>query len=280
MDDGTTNTRSEEDDERRLSALLASAEGDAPLELAAAARRQGDRTRARRTTVSAVLAFLVVIAAGGVALRYGGSGDQAGPAPVGAVDAVPGPQDRTLLSASPIPCGTTTAPAQPQPGQGTPCAAYAQSTPPAAAPDGVGAPLGTVSIQFGSQGDTRQWQLREGTAVEALDGTIVGHYPGTAMPGQSGNFALALKAGAGEEAAEAVVAANKVTVSVTGRSYVYQIDARSVVGSNTTGVVAPIPQGSPYTGPGAYLTIVTQVPGETKTLRTVVWGHLTEVLPG
>ncbi|WP_424213634.1 class E sortase [Streptomyces sp. BI20] len=119
------------------------------------------------------------------------------------------------------------------------------------------------------------------TAV--LDKGFAGHYPGTAGPGEAGNFALAGHRNTHGEPFRYVNrlrAGDELQVDVRGRRYVYVVDR---ILTQTTprdvSVVAPVPAssvhpGQGYTAPGSYITLTTCTPEFSSTYRLVVWGKL------
>ncbi|MEU7556544.1 class E sortase [Streptomyces sp. NPDC044571] len=116
-----------------------------------------------------------------------------------------------------------------------------------------------------------------------LDKGYVGHYPGTAQPGEEGNFALAGHRNTHGEPFRYVNrlrAGDELTVEVRGRRYVYVVGkALAQTGARDTGVIAPVPSSTAgpeygYGEAGAYITLTTCTPEYTSRYRLVVWGTL------
>jgi sortase A len=118
-----------------------------------------------------------------------------------------------------------------------------------------------------------------------LNHGYVGHYPGTAMPGQPGNFALAGHRNTHGEPfryLNRLGVGDTVIVEDAGGYYVYRID--SVLPQTSqfdADTIAPVPHsalhpghGYGYTVPGSYLTLTTCTPEFTSLYRMVLWGHL------
>lgn len=119
-----------------------------------------------------------------------------------------------------------------------------------------------------------------------LDKGYVGHYPGTAQPGGSGNFALAGHRNTHGEPFRYINRlrpGDRITVETRDAVYTYTVDrtlARTQPGDG--GVVAAVPRSNvkPYAGyrtAGSYLTLTTCTPEFTSRYRLVVWGKLTGV---
>lgn len=119
-----------------------------------------------------------------------------------------------------------------------------------------------------------------------LDKGYVGHYPGTAQPGASGNFALAGHRNTHGEPFRHINrlrSGDRITVETRDAVYTYTVDktlARTQPGDS--GVIATVPRSNvkPYVGyrtAGSYLTLTTCTPEFTSRYRLVVWGKLSGV---
>nr|WSW71540.1 class E sortase [Streptomyces sp. NBC_00995] len=119
-----------------------------------------------------------------------------------------------------------------------------------------------------------------------LDKGYVGHYPRTAQPGASGNFALAGHRNTHGEPFRHINRlgpGDRITVETRDAVYTYTVDktlARTQPGDG--GVIAAVPRSNvkPYAGyrsAGSYLTLTTCTPEFTSRYRLVVWGKLTGV---
>ena len=121
----------------------------------------------------------------------------------------------------------------------------------------------------------------EGTGTEELE-QGPGHYPGTAMPGQQGNFAVAgHRVGRGSPFLEIDVlrAGDPIVVETADSWYVYRVlgpaqggvPGQQVVSPSDVSVIAPTPSGPPDGSPtGAYLTLTTCHPEYSARQRLIV----------
>lgn len=116
-----------------------------------------------------------------------------------------------------------------------------------------------------------------------LDKGYAGQYPGTARPGEQGNFALAGHRNTHGEPFRHINRlrpGDEIQVDVRGRRSTYVVDRTlAETTERDTGVIAPVPRslvkpGYGYTAPGAYITLTTCTPEYTSTYRLVVWGTL------
>ncbi|MBT2479413.1 class E sortase [Streptomyces sp. ISL-94] len=116
-----------------------------------------------------------------------------------------------------------------------------------------------------------------------LDKGYAGQYPGTARPGERGNFALAGHRNTHGEPFRYINRlreGDRLIVDVKGRRYTYVVG--KVLDETTerdTGVIAPVPRSvvkpdHGYSEPGAYITLTTCTPEYTSKYRLVVWGTL------
>ncbi|MEE6271666.1 class E sortase, partial [Streptomyces diastatochromogenes] len=124
------------------------------------------------------------------------------------------------------------------------------------------------------------------TAV--LNRGYVGHYPGTAQPGEPGNTALAGHRNTHGEPfrhLDRLRPGDTVVVDTARVRATYVV--RATLPETTpgdTGVLAPVPRstvhpGHGFTAPGAYLTLTTCTPEYTSTYRLVVWAVLRTAQP-
>ncbi|MEV7401008.1 class E sortase [Streptomyces sp. NPDC091267] len=119
-----------------------------------------------------------------------------------------------------------------------------------------------------------------------LDKGYVGHYPRTAQPGGSGNFALAGHRNTHGEPFRYINRlrrGDRITVETRDAVYTYTVDKTlDRTGAGDSGVVAAVPRSNvrPYVGyraAGSYVTLTTCTPEFTSRYRLVVWGKLTDV---
>jgi sortase A len=121
----------------------------------------------------------------------------------------------------------------------------------------------------------------EGTRRDVL--TLgVGHYVGTAGPGQVGNFAVAghrTTYGRPFHDVDRLRDGDRVVVETATEVFVYEVTSREVVGPRDVEVIAPVP-GEPGEPPTrALLTMTSCHPRYAATQRFVVHGTLVETVP-
>ncbi|MFJ9433428.1 class E sortase [Streptomyces sp. NPDC101490] len=116
-----------------------------------------------------------------------------------------------------------------------------------------------------------------------LDRGFVGHYPGTAAPGRTGNFALAGHRNTHGEPFRYVnrlVKGDEIAVRTRDATYTYRVDRiLPRTAPRDVGVIRAVPRSlvQPsygYTAPGAYLTLTTCTPEFSSAYRLVVWAKL------
>ncbi|MER6316530.1 class E sortase [Streptomyces sp. NPDC001581] len=116
-----------------------------------------------------------------------------------------------------------------------------------------------------------------------LDKGYVGQYPGTAGPGERGNFALAGHRNTHGEPFRYINrlrAGDELIVDIRGRRFTYVVGKiLSETTERDTGVIAPVPRSvvkpdQGYGEPGAYITLTTCTPEYSSKYRLVVWGTL------
>ncbi|MET8633262.1 class E sortase [Streptomyces sp. NPDC004074] len=121
-----------------------------------------------------------------------------------------------------------------------------------------------------------------------LNKGYVGHYPGTAQPGQAGNFAVAGHRNTHGEPfrhLDRLRPGDSVVVETRSTTYTYVVDqVLSRTSAADGGVLAPVPRSrvSPshgYDRRGYYLTLTTCTPEFTSRYRLVVWGVLASARP-
>lgn len=116
-----------------------------------------------------------------------------------------------------------------------------------------------------------------------LDKGYVGHYPGTAAPGRTGNFALAGHRNTHGEPFRYInrlAEGDVISVRTRGATYTYRVDQiLPRTAPRDVGVVRAVPRSivKPsygYDAPGAYLTLTTCTPEFSSAYRLVVWAKL------
>ncbi|WP_042415957.1 class E sortase [Streptacidiphilus anmyonensis] len=130
----------------------------------------------------------------------------------------------------------------------------------------------------------RDWKkpIIEGTGVTDLQKGI-GHYTGTAEPGQAGNFALAGHRrtwGNPFNDFPLLRPGDRIYVDDGRFWYVYRLDRTPLRTLPTdVGVLDPVPPESGYPGPGSYLTLTTCDPAWGHSHRLIEWGRLVSTTP-
>ncbi|MFF6777781.1 class E sortase [Streptomyces sp. NPDC012637] len=186
-------------------------------------------------------------------------------------------------------------PPVPSPPGASPAPAPPAAPPPDASPPGIpsaDAPSGVPSARDTTSAYAVLRIPRLGLTVpvapgvgkrSVLDKGYAGHYPGTAQPGRTGNFALAGHRNTHGEPFRYVnrlQAGDPITVRTREGTYTYRVDRiLPQTSPRDTGVIAPVPRSlyKPsygYDRPGAYLTLTTCTPEYTSTYRLVVWARL------
>ena len=122
----------------------------------------------------------------------------------------------------------------------------------------------------------------EGTNPDELeDGP--GHYAGSAMPGEQGNFAMAgHRVGRGSPflALDVLRPGDPVVVETVDSWHVYRVTTTTVVDPSESSVVAPTPGGAADgEATGAFLTMTTCHPKFSTRERLVVHGELADSVP-
>ncbi len=118
-----------------------------------------------------------------------------------------------------------------------------------------------------------------------LNHGYIGHYPGTALPGQPGDFAVAGHRNTHGEPfrhLDRLRVGDTVLVETAGWIYSYRIDSiLPQTSPSDVDTVAAVPHSAfhpgaayGYTRPGSYLTLTTCTPDFTSLYRMVAWGHL------
>ncbi|MGW3635243.1 class E sortase [Streptomyces sp. NPDC005122] len=131
--------------------------------------------------------------------------------------------------------------------------------------------------------------IAEGTSkTKVLDRGMVGHYGEgglkTAMPdAKTGNFGLAGHRNTHGEPFRYInqlKPGDSIVVETQDDYFVYKMTSiLPVTSPSNTSVLAPVPKGSGFTGPGRYITLTTCTPEFTSTYRMIVWGKMVEERP-
>ncbi|MBQ1116120.1 class E sortase [Streptomyces sp. C3-3] len=157
----------------------------------------------------------------------------------------------------------------------------AEASPSAApAPYRDGKPFATMRIpRFGADWE---WPVLENTAVGTLQKGL-GHYSGTARPGDTGNFAVAghrRTYGDSFKDFPELRPGDAVVVNDGTTWFTYRIAKKPYRTVPTdTAVVDPVPRGSGFEGAGRYLTLTTCEPEWGSSHRLIAWAHLDATRP-
>jgi len=172
------------------------------------------------------------------------------------------------------PAPSAVAPSAPAPSAPAPSAPDVSVSPGALAP---GPPVATpaegdplLRLQIPSIG--LDWVVVQGVdLVDLAKGP--GHYPGTAMPGQVGNFAIAghrTTHGAPFFRIGELRPGDVITAQVKGRRYTYQVFSRDIVNPDQVSVVAPVPDQPGVTATDRLLTLTSCNPKYSASQRLIV----------
>jgi sortase A len=110
----------------------------------------------------------------------------------------------------------------------------------------------------------------------------VGHYVGTAGPGQVGNFAVAghrTTYGRPFHDVDRLADGDRVVVETAAQVYVYEVTSREIVRPSEVGVIAPVPDEPDATPSERLITLTSCHPKYSATQRFVVHGRLVESVP-
>ena len=110
----------------------------------------------------------------------------------------------------------------------------------------------------------------------------VGHYVGTAGPGQVGNFAVAghrTTYGRPFHDIDRLEDGDRVVVETAGTVYVYEVTSREIVRPWEVDVIDPVPDQPGGTPSEALITLTSCHPKYSATERFVVHGHLVASVP-
>ncbi|MFD5429625.1 class E sortase [Streptomyces sp. NPDC127084] len=124
--------------------------------------------------------------------------------------------------------------------------------------------------------------------LSVLDRGMVGHYAEgalkTAMPSdRQGNFAVAGHRNTHGEPfryINTLAPGDPIVIETQDTYYTYKMASiLPQTSPSNTSVIAPVPAGSGFTGPGRYITLTTCTPEFTSTYRMIVWGKMVEERP-
>lgn len=119
--------------------------------------------------------------------------------------------------------------------------------------------------------------ISEGTTDAVLDRGDIGHYAGTALPGQVGNMALAGHREAHGASLLHIVdlrRGDRIVVETSTRVYTYRVTGSRQVDASAVGAVAAVPWHPSATPTKRLITLQSCTPPLIDTFRYVVWGEL------
>lgn len=128
------------------------------------------------------------------------------------------------------------------------------------------------------------WELPISQGIDSTQlETGTGHYPKSALPGESGNFAVAgHRSGNGEPFADfdRLQPGDRIVIETKDKWFVYVLDQDIEVKPDEVWVLEPNPAGLAGTvGTDKLITLTTCTPRYGTTGRWIWWGHLAEELP-
>ncbi|MFA1540290.1 class E sortase [Actinomadura monticuli] len=109
-----------------------------------------------------------------------------------------------------------------------------------------------------------------------------GHYPGTALPGQLGNFVVSghrTTYSAPFNRLGELDRGDRILIDTRDRQYVYQVTDRTIVKPSATDVAAPVPFHPKRRPTERLITLTTCHPKYSAAERMIIFGELAETLP-
>ena len=148
-------------------------------------------------------------------------------------------------------------------------------------PPGIGTDGAFAVVRIPRFGADYARPLLEGTGRPVL-ALGIGHYAGTAGPGQVGNFAIAghrTTYGRPFHDVDRLRNGDRVVVETLDTVHVYEVTSREVVRPTDVAVLAPVPDDPGAKATGAALTMTSCHPTYSATERFVVHGRLVKSVP-
>lgn len=109
---------------------------------------------------------------------------------------------------------------------------------------------------------------------EVLNKIGVGHYPGTALPGEIGNFAIAahrMTYGAAFENLDLLEQGDEIIVETKDGWYTYVVERSKIVAPDEVDVIAPTPENPEVVPSERWMTLTTCTPKWTSAKRLIVF---------
>jgi sortase A len=140
---------------------------------------------------------------------------------------------------------------------------------------------GLALIRIPRLGKNFHYVIIEGVSIPDLR-KGPGHYPGTAMPGQVGNFVvsghrttyLAPFNRLGE-----LRDGDRILIDTRARQYVYKVTGMKIVRPSDVSVAAPVPEHPKATPTGRLITLTTCNPKYSAAQRLIVFGRMLTSVP-
>ncbi|RKS79247.1 sortase A [Actinomadura pelletieri DSM 43383] len=109
-----------------------------------------------------------------------------------------------------------------------------------------------------------------------------GHYPGTALPGQIGNFVVSghrTTYSAPFNRLGELDRGDKILIDTRDKQYIYRVTDRAIVKPSATEVTAPVPRHPKRTPTKRMITLTTCHPKYSAAKRMIIFGELASTLP-
>lgn len=140
---------------------------------------------------------------------------------------------------------------------------------------------GLALLRIPRLGEKYQYVVIEGVGVADLR-KGPGHYPGSALPGQVGNFVISghrTTYSAPFNRIDVLDPGDKILVDTRARQYVYEVTGRRIVRPTSVDVTAPVPGHAGRRPKDKMITLTTCHPKYSAAQRLVVFGKLVEERP-
>jgi sortase A len=138
----------------------------------------------------------------------------------------------------------------------------------------------TIGLMYIPRLRSKVWGLPVVNGVAAAQlAQGIGHYPGTAMPGEIGNFATAGHRATNGEPLRNVDLLQKgdsVVVETESQWFTYTLDSYKIVEPEDVWVIDPVPGKPEATPTQALITLTSCHPRWASYQRYIWWGHLVE----
>ncbi|GAA4239196.1 hypothetical protein GCM10022254_58290 [Actinomadura meridiana] len=140
---------------------------------------------------------------------------------------------------------------------------------------------GMAMIRIPRFGDDYHFVIIEGVTRKDLR-KGPGHYPGTALPGQLGNFVVSghrTTYSAPFNRLGELDRGDKILIDTRDEQYVYKVTDRQIVKPSATQVTAPVPLHPNRRPTKRMITLTTCHPKYSAAKRMIIFGELTSTLP-